>query len=72
MAKDEKTFELNADPSRLMEVANCSFKSREEMENFFKGMVFTGIAMWMKPEPLTEEEETILTDTLAAIMYVQI
>lgn len=71
MAKKEKTFDLSADPIRLQELANCRFKSTLEAETFFKGMVVTGIAMWMK-EDRTEEEETILTDTLAALMYVLI
>lgn len=64
-----KTFELSADPERLAELANKPFKSTEEAKTFFQGMVYTGIAMWMK-EDRTKEEEDILTDTLAAIMYV--
>lgn len=72
MAKKEKSFELSADPVRLQELANYCFKSTLEAETFFKGMVVTGIAMWMKDDPRTEEEESILIDTLAAIMYVQV
>jgi hypothetical protein len=68
--KKTKTFELSADPVRLQELANHKFVSTLEAELFFKGMVATGIAMWMVPDPRTEEEEIILTDTLAALMYV--
>ena len=72
MSKKKKDYiDFDADLARLEEMANGKFKNEEEAKTFCMGMVLTGLYYWMKEE-LDEEEETILTDTLASIMYVQL
>lgn len=71
MAKKKDYINFDADLVRLEEVANVKFKNEGEAKTFCMGMVLTGLYYWFK-EKLDEDEETILTDTLASIMYVQL
>ncbi|HLD91433.1 MAG TPA: hypothetical protein VI911_10550 [Patescibacteria group bacterium] len=69
--KKNGSFQLSADFQRLCEIANVPFKTTKEAKDFFKGMVYTAIAEWMKSdEKRTTEDEIILIDTLAVLGYV--
>ena len=64
-----KTFRLSANRNRLEEVANDKFTDLQA-KNFFKSIVYAAILCWMKDDPRTKEEETILIDSLTALTYV--
>ena len=71
MKKKNNEITLSADRQKLEEIANHVFETDEEAAYFFKSLSITAI-LGYEMSNLTKEDTTILTDTLAALMYVQI